>query len=94
MNWTSNNAAFGSSSRLALSDEELTIRAKPMTTLVALEAFVVPLSTNGGDDYILLDGFLATHTFRCCTARVAMKTPRKTVLFDKWGLRVKWLRTS
>ena len=62
-----------------------------MATLVAVEALVMPLPANGRDNQILLHGLLAAHAFGSCTARVALKAPSETVLFNKWCLRIEWL---
>lgn len=91
LNRTSNDPAFGGPLGFALPHEESTVGTEAMATLMAVEALVMPLPPNGRDNHILLHRLLATHAFGGCTARIALKAPSETILFNKWGLRIEWL---
>ena len=85
LNRTSNDPAFGSSPGFTFTDEESTMSPESMATFMAVETFIVPLSANRCDDYVLLYGFLAAQALGCCTAGIALETPSEAVFFDKWS---------
>jgi len=68
LDWTSDDTTFGGPLGFALPDEETAIGTEAMTTLVAVEALVMPLPANGRDNHILLHRLLAAHAFGSCTA--------------------------
>jgi hypothetical protein len=83
---TTNHTALGRSLGLSFTNEEATLRTKTFATLVTIEAALVPLAANCGNDNFVHDMLLAAQTTRRGTARVAAETPCEAIFLDKGGL--------
>jgi hypothetical protein len=86
-----NDTALSRALWFAFTDEEAALGSKPVATFVAVEAALVPLSANCGDDNLVHDMLLAAQAAGCGSARVALETPSEAVLFNKGGLGVEGL---
>jgi hypothetical protein len=92
LDWSTNDTALGCSLGFTLADEKAAFGTKPVAALVAVEAPLVPLASNGGQDNLIHDMLFAAQAAGCGAPRVAMEAPCEAVLFNKGGLRIERLQ--
>jgi hypothetical protein len=63
-----NDTALGCALGFAFTDEKAALGSKPVAAFVAIEAALVPLSANCGDDNFVHDVLLAAQAAGCSAA--------------------------
>jgi len=94
LNRSTNDTALGCSLWFALANKEAALGTEPVAALVAVEAALMPLATNGRNDNLVHDMLLAAQTAGRSASRVAMEAPSEAVLFNKGSLGIERLEVK